>query len=97
MFEGELYNDDRIYVLTVSESTVTCLTSREPPRKVWSVITRRNVRGLPPVREDDFETREEAEAFKRAAFPRIPLISLGGHNMTCPCGEAARLAAWGPP
>jgi hypothetical protein len=95
VFEGETYNDDRVYVLTVSEVTVHC--PGKPSRQCWAVTTRRNVRGLPPIREDDFPTREAAEAYKRRMFPTIPLVSLGGHSMTCPCGEAARLAAWGPP
>jgi hypothetical protein len=47
------------------------------------------------VRSGHFPTREAAEAYKPRMFPTIPLVSLGGHSMTCPCGEAARLAAWG--
>jgi hypothetical protein len=90
MFEGENYLSDQMFILEVSQGTVRCLTSREPPRQVWSVITRRNVAGLPPWRVDDFETREEAEAYKRRVFPAIPRVFFGGHSLVCPCGAAAR-------
>ncbi len=77
-----LFHDDRMFVLELTPVTTTSLTSDEPERNEWGVITRRNVPGYPPFRSDTFATREEAIAFYRKTVVSTPRVSLDNQSPT---------------
>lgn len=85
-FNGEIYHDDRMYVLYVSKCTVsinddveaTTIYHEEAPENYkWCVVTYRNVARYPPTRVDCFDSEEEAIAYMQKVEPQVPLISLG--------------------
>lgn len=67
------YLDDRMFVLELSR-----VTSRSLPgtgsneRTKWTVITRRNVPGYPPIRCDEFDCRDDAVAYLKQIAPQTP-------------------------
>jgi hypothetical protein len=71
LWQGTMYQDDRVFILDLQLAT-------KGDRKVWAVTTRRNVVGFPPLRVDDFETREKAIEFIQRIEPTTPRISFGG-------------------
>jgi hypothetical protein len=70
-WQGQQYLDDRVFILDLQPAT-------KAGRQVWAVTTRRNVKGFPPRRVDDFDTQEEAIAYLKKVEPSTPRISLGG-------------------
>ncbi|MCF8239741.1 MAG: hypothetical protein K9J16_00035 [Melioribacteraceae bacterium] len=72
-----LFNDDRMFVLEISQVKVSNLTSAVEPQNKWAVITRRNVPGYPPHRSDNFNTYEEAKDFYHKIVVQTPRVSLG--------------------
>jgi hypothetical protein len=83
-FEGRSYFDDRVFVVEVTSVTARGLGGGGLPVTKWAVITRRNVLGYPPTRVDDFDTREEAEAYADEVEPTTPRVSLGGKSPVPP-------------
>ncbi len=89
-FDGEIYNDDRLFVLHISKCTVriaeddvteTTIYHEEAPRVVkWCVVTYRNVERYPAIRVDHFESFKAAEDYMKEVEPTVPLISLGGKS-----------------
>lgn len=84
-FNGQMYNDDRMFVLYLCKGTVnadgtaTTIYHEEPPdNSKWCLVTYRNVPRYPAVRVDHFDTLEEAQAYIKKVEPTVPLISLGG-------------------
>lgn len=77
LYEGQLYNDDRLFILDLSQIT-------KGTEKIWAVITRRNCKGFPPYRVDEFDTKEDAIAFIKRIEPTTPLISFGGKSPQIP-------------
>ena len=80
MWNGRPYYDDRMFVLEVTPVTTESLTSAEPKKNQWAVITRRNVLGYPPYRCDNFETEAAAMAYARSVEPSTPRLSLNGSS-----------------
>jgi len=76
-WQGRPYLDDRVFILELRRAI-------KAGHRVWAVVTRRNVRGFPPRRVDDFETKEDAIAYIKQVEPSTPRISLGGQS---PCPE----------
>ena len=74
-WQGQQYLDDRVFILDLQPAT-------KAGRKVWAVTTRRNVKGFPPRRVDDFQTKEEAIAYLKQVEPSTPRISLSGASPT---------------
>jgi len=75
-FEGHHYLDDRMFVLEICRAL-----PNSPPKASdmpWVLVTRRNVRGYPPTRADDFATWEEAAEYVRRVEAETPRVSLGG-------------------
>ena len=72
-----LFNDDRAFVLGISRSTVGDPMSTDAPQWVWSIITRRNVPGYPPVKANWFSSHAEALAYYRKVVVETPRVSLG--------------------
>lgn len=70
LFEGRVYNDDRLFILDIALTEKDCHT-------FWVVVTRRNHEGFPPYRVDEFRSKEEALEFIKKTEPTTPLISLG--------------------
>lgn len=77
-FEGREYLDDRMFVLEIARALPS-----SPPNATdmpWILVTRRNVRGYPPTRADDFATWQAAADYVRQVEPTTPRISLGGRS-----------------
>ena len=72
-WEGQMYFDDRLFILDLQPAT-------KAGQAVWAVTTRRNVRGFPPRRVDDFERKEDAVAYLKHVEPSTPRISLDGRS-----------------
>jgi hypothetical protein len=73
LYRGTNYADDRMYVLELR--TAGPNTDGKP----WLLVTRDNiVDQYPPYRADEFDTYEEAHAYKNRIFPHTPMISLDG-------------------
>lgn len=72
-----LFKDDRMFILEVCPVTTSPLTSIDPPKKQWGVITRQNVLGYPPHRTDSFQTRSDAVSFYKKVVVETPRVSLG--------------------
>ena len=71
-----LFNDDRMFVLELSPVTTRPLTSDEPVRNEWVVITCRNVLGYPPFRSDTFQLeRKRSPSIRRLSFPPRESVS----------------------
>ena len=79
-----LFRDDRMFVLEVSPVTTRELTSSEPEKRQWAVITRRNVPGYPPFRSDSFLTRAEAIEYYKLIVVETPRVSLGNQSPNPP-------------
>ena len=71
LWKGHWYHDDRLFVLDI-------VLAKKGSGRVWAVITRRNCTGYPPVRVDEFDSREDAQAYVKEVEPITPLISHGG-------------------
>lgn len=103
------YNDDRMYVLEITRGVVskpdaqgftTTLTRDdgtsalgEGERRMWLLITRRNVRNYPPMRQDMFETKDEALAYYKQLVVTTPRLSLGGKGFQ-PTPTLEEYTAW---
>jgi len=77
LYEGVVYNDDRLFILDITLSEKDC-------RTFWIVVTRRNHQGFPPIRVDEFKSKEEAIEYIKKIETTTPLISLGGKSPTKP-------------
>ena len=72
-WEGRAYLDDRLFIIDLQRAT-------KGDKTVWAVTALRNVKGLPPVRVDDFSEKEEAVAYLMKVEPSTPCISLRGES-----------------
>jgi len=87
-FNGEMYNDDRLFVLYLCKSVTrrhddgveatTVFHDDAPEDYRWSVVTFFNVPRYRVFRVDNFDTFEEADRYFRGVEPTTPRISLGG-------------------
>ncbi len=86
-FNGEIYCDDRMFVLYLCKGTVdidddlitTTIYHEEAPKDYkWCLVTYRNVDRYSIVRVDHFNSKDEAKAYMKKVEPTVPLISLGG-------------------
>ena len=93
LFDGEQYNDDRLFVLIVAKCTIresdeyirkTIYHGVAPQNHKWCVVTFRNVERYRGVIVDDFSTKREAETYLADVEPQTPLISLGGNSPSHP-------------
>ena len=62
LYEGELYNDDRLFILDFG-------VAEEAGKEIWCVVTRRNTRRFPPFRFDKFESESEVIDFIKKVEP----------------------------
>ena len=93
-YEGQIYNDDRIFVLHIAKCTVapiddetieTTIYHDQPPAEhIWCLVTYRNVARYPAVRVDHFESNEAARVYMERVEPTVPRISLGGQSPVRP-------------
>lgn len=77
LWEGIVYNDDRIYILDLTPA-------KKGNNSVWAIVTRRNCDGFPAVRTDEFKTKEEAIDYIGNIEPSTPLISFNGKSPVSP-------------
>ena len=80
-YQGDIYRDDRIYVINLSQATVK---RGAETRTKWVLGTYRNSIQLPATRTDQFDTREEAIEYLKECEPTVPLISLWGEPLEIP-------------
>lgn len=73
LYEGKIYNDDRLFILDIALTEKNC-------RTFWVIATRRNHEGFPPIRVDEFRSKAEAIEYIKKIEPTTPLISLGGKS-----------------
>ncbi len=93
-FQGEFYNDDRMFVLYVCKCTLadgdadtvatTIYHDSAPAGHNWCIVTYRNTARYPAVRVDHFDSLDQARAFFEQVEPTGPLISLGGISPSIP-------------
>jgi len=69
-YENANYLDDRMFVLELRRA------GKSSDKSEWLLVTRRNVRGYPPKRVDDFEDYETARAYMEKVEPETPRLSL---------------------
>jgi len=86
LWQGENYNDDRLFILDLQ-------LVQKGKEETWAVVTRRNVKRLPPFRIDDFVTKKEAVEFVRKIEPTTPRISQGGKPPEAPLSYEKYVAA----
>jgi len=89
-FQGETYNDDRIYVLHIARCTVsagpddttvtTVYHENAPEGALWCLVTYRNTPRYPPTRVDHFASVEDARSYLERVEPTVRRISLGGRS-----------------
>src|SRR5690348_11109992 len=102
-FEGEVYRDDRMFVIHLCKAVVsdidedtfqtTVYHEQDPEEFVWCLITYRNTDRYPVYRVDHFDSIESARAYLEYFEPRVPLISLGGKSPETPM-PYSRFAEW---
>lgn len=93
-FNGETYQDDRMFVLHLCKCTVANLEDdvletkiyheKSPDKHYWCLVTYRNVPKYPAIRVDHFDSLEAARDYMQRVEPTVPLISLGGNSPKTP-------------
>lgn len=71
LWGGIVYKDDRLFILDLTPA-------KKDGKSAWAIVTRKNHDGFPPVRTDEFESKEQAVEYIRKIEPITPLISLSG-------------------
>ena len=66
------YRDERMFVMNLAKGFVQQNGKKE---EKFMLTTYRNLTSLPVFRMDEFETREEAEAYVRKVEPQCPIIT----------------------
>ena len=93
IFNGEQYNDDRMFVLTLAKCTIredadvieTVIHYEDVPTNfIWCVVTYKNVKRYMATRVDPFNSKNEAMLYIEHVEPQTPLISLDGNSPTTP-------------
>lgn len=88
-FNGEIYNDDRMFVLHVCKCTVdidadvistTIYHEDAPENHKWCIVTYRNVTRYMATRVDHFDSEREAVDYMKKVEPDVPLISFDGRS-----------------
>lgn len=100
-YNGEMYNDDRLYVLLIAKCTITEVDEETietiihhesaPADHLWCIATYRNTNTYPLTRVDHFHTYDQARAYLEKTEPTVPLISLDGNSPTVPLSFASFL------
>ncbi len=83
LYKGDMYRDDRIFVLNLSRGTVQKKSKKETR---WLLSTYRNIVSLPCRSVRDFETQEEAIEYIKKVEPDTPMISNNGESLDIPEG-----------
>ena len=80
-FEGEIYRDDRIFVMNLSKGKVEInnVTSQK-----FILVTYRNSVKFVATRADHFDTKEDAENYIKKIEHEVPLISQNGKPLPIP-------------
>jgi tetratricopeptide (TPR) repeat protein len=98
LFNGKLYNDDRMFVLCVlpcyasltGSFRIVSVLHDGPPEECrdllkehsWCVATYVNTQEYPPSRVDVFNFELEAKKYCDSIEPEVPLVSHGGQRFT---------------
>ena len=98
--DGETYNDDRLFVLSVCRCTVAEVAEvaevaadmletiiyheKVPTSHIWCVVTYRNTARYPLTRVDHFQTEAEARRYMQSVELSVPWVSLGGASPSIP-------------
>ena len=92
-YQGNLYRDDRIFVINISRGTVQKSSKGSKKETRWLLSTYRNVASLPCRSSHNFETRKEVIEYLRQVEPNTPLISNHGKRLDIPA-EAEPWEYW---
>ena len=93
MLNGEIFHDDRMFVLYLCKCTVapfeglenvTIYHEETPENFKWCLATYRNVDRYPIYRTDEFDSEAEAIEYAKHIEPQTPLVSLGGNSPNPP-------------
>ena len=76
-YQDETYRDDRMFVLNLS-------LGKSNNKEKYILMTYRNTPQLPPVRVDDFNTKEDAIEYIKKIEPKVPLTSLNRQPLNIP-------------
>mgnify|MGYP003686477845 FL=1 len=76
-YQGETYRDDRMFVLNLS-------LGKSNNKEKYILMTYRNTPQLPPIRVDDFNTKEDAIEYIKKIEPKVPLTSLDRQPLNIP-------------
>ena len=76
-YQDETYRDDRMFVLNLS-------LGKSNNKEKYILMTYRNTPQLPPVRVDDFNTKEDAIEYIKKIEPKVPLTSLDSQPLNIP-------------
>ena len=76
-YQDETYRDDRMFVLNLS-------LGKSNNKEKYILMTYRNTPQLPPVRVDDFNTKEDAIEYIKKIEPKVPLTSLDRQPLNIP-------------
>jgi hypothetical protein len=89
-FEGDTYNDDRMFVLHICRCTVerradgttatTVYHDAAPPDSRWCLVTYRNTPTYAAYRVDHFDSLALAQEYLVQVEPTVPRLSLGGES-----------------
>lgn len=88
-FEGEIYNDDRMFLVSVCKCTireeddmiVTTIHHDNPPQNhEWCLVTFKNTKRCPAIRVDHFDNEHDTTEYRKKIEPETPLVSLSGHS-----------------
>ena len=82
-FEGNLYRDDRMFVLNLSRGIVSKEGKEETQ---YLLLTYRNIPSLPAVRTDNFASEQEAMDYLKEVESAVPLVSNYGKPLEIPEG-----------
>lgn len=86
-----LFHDDRMYVLEICRASqsppdANGLVSTQlggihhagaGSKRIWALVTRRNVPGYPPTRSDSFDSYSDAVDYYKTVVVTTPRVSLG--------------------
>ncbi len=102
IFNDEIYNDDRMFVLAVCKCTISEVEKdiietviyheKTPIDYMWAVVTYRNTPRYPITRVDHFGSLEAASEYMQSVESSVPLISLGGVSLAVPMSYKEFLA-----
>ena len=89
-YNGELYRDDRLFVINLTFGKLKNDVTRKTVSK-WTLVTYKNTEQLNYTRSDFFENKAVAIEYLKDVEPKCPLISNYEKPLVIPNGQNAWL------